>query len=79
MKITLYTTHCPMCNVLEKKLQMAGLQYEMNEDPNEISKLGYLAAPLLKVDEDVYTFKDATVWLNNLEEEAEECESCKSI
>lgn len=72
MKITLYTTHCPMCNVLEKKLQMANLQYETNEDPNEISKLGYLAAPLLKVDEDVYTFKAATVWLNKLIEEEEE-------
>ena len=27
MEITLYTTHCPRCTVIEKKLQMAGFLF----------------------------------------------------
>jgi glutaredoxin-related protein len=33
MKIILYTTHCPMCTVLEEKLQDANFEYDTVEDP----------------------------------------------
>jgi len=69
MKITLYTTHCPMCQVIEKKLKLANAEYNVCENVNEIKKLGYLSAPLLKVDDEIYTFKDANIWLNKLKEE----------
>jgi hypothetical protein len=32
MKIVLYTIGCPQCNVLEKKLNNAGVQYEIIND-----------------------------------------------
>lgn len=70
MNITLYTTHCPMCNVLEKKLNMMEIPFEINEDPNEIRKLGYLSAPILKVDEDTYTFKEACTWVDSFQKES---------
>lgn len=68
MKIILYSTHCPMCNVLEKKLQMKNIEYDICTDINEIRKLGFLSAPILKVDDDYYTFKEANILLNNIEE-----------
>lgn len=67
MKIILYSTHCPMCNVLEKKLQMKNIEYDICTDINEIRKLGFLSAPILKVDDDYYTFKEANILLNNIE------------
>ena len=68
MKITLYSTHCPMCNVLEKKLQMKNIEYDICTDIKEMRKLGFLSAPILKVDDDYYTFKEANILLNNIEE-----------
>ena len=70
MKITLYSTHCPMCNVIEKKLKMAKLEYDVVEGVDEIRKLGYLSAPVLQVDEDYYIFKEANIFLNGLINEA---------
>ncbi len=28
MSVTLYSTHCPKCDVLEKKLQNKGIKYQ---------------------------------------------------
>lgn len=66
MNITLYTTHCPQCNILEKKLKNAGLEYNVCEDPEEMIRLGYYAAPLLRVDDDpLYLFKEACLWVDD--------------
>ena len=69
MKITLYSTHCPMCNVLEKKLQIKGIDYDICTDIDEIRKLGFLSAPILKVDDEFYTFKEANIFLNSFKEQ----------
>ena len=63
--ITLYTTHCPQCTVLEKKLSKLDLEYDVCEDPQEMLKLGFMSAPLLKVDDEVYTFKEACLWVDD--------------
>ncbi len=68
MKIILYTTHCPMCTVLEEKLEDAGFEYETVEDPQEIIKLGYYSAPILSVDENTMTFKEACDWIDYMED-----------
>ncbi len=68
MKIILYTTHCPMCRVLEKKLQEANFKYDTVEDVDEIIKLGYYSAPVLSVDENTMTFKEACNWIENMED-----------
>lgn len=65
MNVTLYTTHCPQCTVLEKKLQQANINYEINEDPEAIRALGYLAAPILVVDGNDMLFKDACIWIDS--------------
>ena len=65
MNITLYSTKCPMCRVIEKKLKMAKLDYNVIVDANKVRELGFLSAPILQVDEDYYTFKEANVFLNS--------------
>ena len=65
MKVILYTTHCPRCNVLTKKLDAAQVPYEIREDPEEMLKLGFKEAPLLRVDDEIYLFKEACVWIED--------------
>ena len=70
MKSILYTTHCPMCRILEEKLLDAGFEYDTVEDPDEIIKLGYYSAPILSVDENTMTFKQACDWIDMEESDA---------
>lgn len=44
----LYTTHCPKCKILEKKLQDKKIEFSSVEDVNEIQKTGYKSVPILK-------------------------------
>ncbi len=64
MKITLYTTHCPQCSVLEKKLNQEELEFNIVEGEDEIRKLGFHTAPILVVDEKAMTFKQACDWID---------------
>ena len=63
--ITLYTTHCPKCRVIEKKLTQKGIQYTEVSDLEEMEKLGFRSAPMLKVDDKLYNFGDANRWIMN--------------
>lgn len=66
MSITLYTTGCPRCNVLEKKLDAKGVDYKKNLDIDEMIAMGFSEAPLLKVDDRVMNFGEANKWVNEL-------------
>ena len=63
MNITLYTTHCPQCKVLTKKLDMANIKYDVVDDKEEFVKRGFKSAPILVVDEQVLKFADAIRWV----------------
>lgn len=78
MSVILYTTHCPKCNVLEKKLNKFGIEYTISEDIQEMLKLGFKSAPVLKVDDEIYLFKEACLWADdNTKIEQDGCDSCK--
>jgi len=62
--VTLYTTHCPKCEVLEKKLNQKEIKFDIVDDVKEIRKLGFLSAPLLKVEDKVMEFVEANDWVN---------------
>lgn len=66
MRVTLYTTHCPKCRVIEKKLAQAGVEYIEVSDVQEMTKLGFRSAPMLDVDGKIMDFMDANRWLKNL-------------
>ena len=71
MKVILYTTHCPRCEILSEKLNEAGVQYETKEDPEEMLKLGFMSAPVLKVDDEIYSFREACLWADDYAYEQE--------
>ena len=63
--ITLYTTHCPRCIVLEKKLNAKGIEFEICEDKDLMVEKGFMSAPMLEVDDEVLDFTKAVAWINN--------------
>lgn len=65
--ITLYTTHCPKCRVLETKLAQKGIEYQENTDIEYMSSLGIMSAPVLEVDGELLDFVTANNWINNKE------------
>ena len=68
--IILYTTHCPQCEILEKKLKAKNLQYQVCDDIDTMLMKGFRAAPNLEVDGTVYNFRDAIIWVNQQEAQA---------
>lgn len=62
-KVILYTTHCPRCIVLTKKLQAAGIKYEEITDVQTMLDAGLEMAPGLNVNGVVYDFKEAVEWI----------------
>ena len=65
MKVILYTTHCPRCMVLEKKLNAKNIDYVENTDVDLMIDKGIMAVPVLEVDEKRLNLKEANEWLNN--------------
>lgn len=61
--MTLYTTHCPKCKVLQLKLQKAGVSFNVCEDMIEMERLGFNSSPVLEVNGVFYNFKDAVDFL----------------
>lgn len=47
-KPVLYTTHCPMCKMLEQRLKSSGIEYEVCTDLGEMERLGIQSVPVLK-------------------------------
>lgn len=66
MEVILYSTHCPKCVVLEKKLNQKSISYEEVNDVNVMRKKGFLSAPMLEVDGEIMDFKTANNWINSL-------------
>ena len=66
MSVVLYSTHCPRCNVLEKKLQQKNISYEEVNDIEIMEEKGYLSVPVLEVDGTSMNFKEAFNYVNSL-------------
>lgn len=65
MKIILYTTHCPKCNILMTKLNDKQISYIICEDIKTMKTLGLDAVPVLEVEGEYMEFKAAVDWVNN--------------
>lgn len=61
--VTLYSTHCPKCNVLQAKLDGAGIEYDMVTDENVMIEKGFMTSPMLEVDGEVMNFEKAIDWV----------------
>ena len=62
--ITLYSTHCPRCRILEEKLDDKGIDYTIVTDIEEMTKLNIMSVPVLKIDDRLLSFKEANDWIN---------------
>ena len=63
--IVFYSTHCPKCGVLEKKLKQKNIQFLEVNDVEIMKEKGLSSAPALEVDGVMMNFKTATEWLKN--------------
>lgn len=63
-KIILYSTNCPKCNVLEKKLQSKNINFEICNDVDLMLSKGIQQAPYLEVDDELMDFTKAVKWVN---------------
>lgn len=64
MKLVLYSTGCPKCNVLKRKLQQKNINYEEVTDISVMKEKGYLTVPVLEVDGEAMDFRSANDWIN---------------
>ena len=65
MKVILYSTGCPRCNVLVKKLNENGIGFEEENDVDTILNMGIKSVPVLSVDGKLMDFMSAVAWLND--------------
>ena len=64
MKIVLYSTHCPQCQVIEKKLKAANLTFEVIDDTAIMRERGMTQLPMLQIDDnEPMSFKEANKWI----------------
>lgn len=64
MKIILYTTDCPKCKILKRKLDAKKVSYDENHSIDEMIAKGISHAPMLEVDGMLMSFSDANEWVN---------------
>lgn len=65
MKIILYSTGCPRCEVLKKKLAEKSVNYTEVTSVEDMLALGIKEVPVLSVNETLMNFKEAVDWVNN--------------
>lgn len=63
MEIVLYSTGCPKCKILKKKIEEKGIIYEENNSVDQMLDIGLESAPALSIDGDILLFKDALEWV----------------
>ncbi len=65
MQIILYSTGCPRCEVLKKKLAEKSVKYTEVASVDDMLALGIKEVPVLSVDSGLMSFKEAVDWVNN--------------
>ena len=61
--VILYSTNCPRCRIIEKKLQDKGIEFELFNDVDAMIAKGFKEAPKLEADGVVMDFKEANEWI----------------
>ena len=68
--ITLYSTNCPKCKIISKKLMQAGISFnivdckENTKAIDMLSEKGFRQMPILQVGDKFLDFKQANTWIN---------------
>lgn len=62
-KIVVYSSGCPRCNTLKKKLDIKGVKYEVFDDVDKMIEMGLTEVPILEVDGTKMSFSEAVKWI----------------
>lgn len=65
--IEIYTTEsCARCKLLKERMKAKGINFKENQDEDEIIKLGFLTAPIVKLEDgELLDFGKAVSWVNS--------------
>ena len=61
---TLFSTGCPKCTILKKKLAQKGIEYAEVNDIQQMLDMGLQSVPWLEVDGQMMDFNQANKWIN---------------
>ena len=77
--ITLFSTDCPKCRVLEQKLIAADINFQKSSDIQEVIDQGFMSAPVLKIEDKYLDFKTAVDWIKGSKATTifNGCDSCR--
>ena len=62
--IIFYSTNCPKCNVLKKKLEQKNISFIENNDVSEMMQKGIYEVPVLEKDGVLFNFTEAITYIN---------------
>ena len=68
MEIILYSTNCPKCKILEKKLTEKNNKFTKNNNVIDMTELGSDQVPVLSIDGKLLSFVEANKWINERED-----------
>lgn len=63
MKVILYSTGCPRCEVLKEKLEKASIDFNIVDDVNILESMQFDILPMLEVNGKIMDFKEAIKWV----------------
>lgn len=61
--ITLYSNHCPCCEVLSKELHSAGIPFTTFTDIDQMLSMGFTHLPMLDIDDQLLTYPESLKWI----------------
>lgn len=67
VSVILYSTGCPKCGVLKKKLDAKNVVYKEETSVDVILSMGITNVPVLGINGKLMDFSDAVKWINELE------------
>lgn len=60
----LYSTGCPKCAILKRKLEERGISYTESNDIEQMEALGIQSVPVLSISGEMLDFSKAIHWIN---------------
>ena len=74
MEVILYSTGCPKCNVLKKKLEAANINYTEVTDTDKVSQIcnstGFESVPIIAIEDGhILDFNRAIAWIKQVGEQ----------
>ena len=64
ISVILYSTGCPKCSILKKKLDEKNIPYDTVSDVDYMVALGIEQVPVLSVNGNIMKFAQAIKWVN---------------